>query len=281
MKSMLAPNETNARTGTSKIKQYGWELKDNPGELAWLHKTMLCVDHSYQRSSNHRKALGIAQKWSHTACGVIVVAKRTSDQRLYVIDGQHRVLAALKRDDIEKLPCIVFCSDGPKHEAAGFIDANTLRGMPNSQEKWRAQLMREDPSTTFVNDLVTQYGRTVSNSAGPTTVRCISALLRAAQTDRNALVRIWPLVSEISTGQVLHEVVFDGLMYLEMKITEGQSLTDKRWKERVVRVGYKELLAAAHKAAAYFARGGNKVWGTGMLEALNKGCRILIELSDD
>ena len=93
-------------------------------------------------------------------------------------------------DDVQQLPCIVFESDGPKQEAAGFMDANTQRRMPTSQEKWRAQLMRGDQNTLFVNALITQAGRTVSNCAGPTTVRCLTSLLRAADSDRPPMARL-------------------------------------------------------------------------------------------
>lgn len=281
MQPQMRSNEMNTRTGKSKVQQYRWELKDKPGELVWLHKTALRVDHDYQRHGNQTKAIAIAQRWSYVACGVIVVAKRTTDQGMYVIDGQHRVLAALKRDDVQQLPCIVFESDGPKQEAAGFMDANTQRRMPTSQEKWRAQMMRGDQNTLFVNALITQAGRTVSNCAGPTTVRCLTSLLRAADSDREALGRLWPLVVELSVGKVLHERIFDGLFWLETHLPDDESLVDRRWRERVLRVGYDGLLEAAHKAAAYFTRGGNKVWGTGMLEAMNKGCRIHMQLRSE
>lgn len=281
MQMQMRSNETNPRTGKSKVQQYRWELKDKPGELVWLHKTSLRVDHDYQRVGNQQKALAIAQRWSYTACGVIVVAKRTSDQGMYVIDGQHRVLAALKREDVQQLPCIVFESDGPKQEAAGFMDANTQRRMPTSQEKWRAQLMRGDQNTVFVNALITQAGRTVSNYAGPTTVRCLTSMLRAAENDREALGRLWPLIVELSIGQPLHERIFDGLMYVETHLPGGQSLTEKRWRERVFRITYQGLLDGAQRAATFYSRGGAKVWAIGMLEALNKGCRIHITLREE
>lgn len=270
----MQTSEINTRTGKTKVEQYRWELKDKPGELVWLDKNVLRVDHTYQREGNQRKAIAIAQKWSYVACGVITVAKRNEDQAFYVIDGQHRVLAALKRSDVQRLPCIVFESNGQKQEAAGFMDANTERRMPTSQEKWRAQLMRGEANTVFVNALVTQAGRIVANAAGPNTVRCLTSLLRAAEANREEMTTLWPLVVELSVGQVLHERIFEGLMWLETHMPDGESLTDKRWRERVLRIGYAGLLDAAQRAATFYARGGAKVWGLGMLEAMNKGCRI-------
>lgn len=274
-------NEVNPATGAAKVKQYGWELKDKPGTLVWLDKGELLVDHNYQRKASHKRVLQMAAKWSWVACGVIVVAKRKEDQRLYVIDGQHRAMAALKRADIELLPCLVFETESAKEEAAGFYDSNTGRGMPSTLEKWKAQLMRGDATTTFADALIRQAGRVPNNVAGPNDVRCLTALLRAVTADRELLVRMWPLVVEVCRGQSLHERVFEGLLWLEGNMPEGQSLTDKRWRERVLKLGFSGLLDAAQRAATFYARGGARVWGLGMLEAINKGCRIHLALRDE
>lgn len=278
---MLTANEVNTRTLKDKVTQYGWELKDKPGELAWLAKTDLSVDQSYQRQASHDRVLRIATKWSWLACGVVVVAKRRDDPRFYVVDGQHRVMAALKRGDIKIIPCLVFETEGAKEEAAGFYEANTGRRLPTTIEKWKAQLMRGDAITKFADDLIHLGGRVPSNKPGPGEVRCLTAVLRAAAADRETLARMWPLISEVCHGQTFHERVFEGLMWLEQRMPKGQSLTEKRWRERVIRVGYDGLLEAAQRAATFYARGGAKTWGMGMLEALNKGCRIHIALSDE
>lgn len=279
MQSMTT-NEVNSRTGKAKVKQYAWELKDTPGELVWLNKGDLKVDHRYQRNAKHARVLQIAARWSWLACGVVVVAKRRSDQNYYVVDGQHRVMAALKRSDIERMPCLVFETDSAKQEAEGFYDANTGRRLPTSLERWRAQLMRGDATTVFADALIRQSGRVPGNVAGPEEVRCLTAILRATESDREMLSRMWPLVTEVCHGHSLHERVFEGLMWLEWQMPNMQSLTDKRWRERVTRVGYSGLLEAAQRAATFYARGGAKVWGMGMLEALNKGFRIHIVLAD-
>lgn len=279
---VITNQEVNSRTGKTKVQQYGWELKDKPGDLVWLNKSELHVDHSYQRSAKNIRVLHIAAKWSWLACGVIVVAKRENEQRFYVVDGQHRVLAALKRSDIERLPCLVFRTESAKEEAAGFYDANTGRRLPTGLEKWKAQLMRGDATTVFVDALIRSSGRVAGNANGGSgEVRCLSSLLRLAETDRERLGRMWPLVADVCKGQTLHERVLEGLLWLEARMPEGQSLTDKRWRERVTRIGFSGLLESAQRAATFYARGGPKVWGLGMLEAINKGCRIHMALADD
>jgi hypothetical protein len=279
--SAMMRNEVNTNNKTSKIKLYGWELKDAPGKLTFISKDALFVDHSYQRKASQLRVIAIAQKWSWLACGVILVAKRKGDQRLYVVDGQHRVLAALKRSDIDVLPCLVFETGTAHEEAAGFYDANTGRRMPTTLEKWRAQLMRGDETTMFVDALIRNAGRVASGVTGPGEVRCLTAMLRAATSNRDRLVRMWPLIVEVCHGHVFHERVFEGLMWLESNLPEGQSLTQKKWREKLMRVGFTGLLDAAQRAATFYARGGPKVWAMGMLEALNKGCRIHMTLRED
>ncbi len=277
----LQASETNVRTKTSKIKQYGWIVKDEPGQVAWVQKTALRVDHSYQRPVNEQKANNIAKEWSYVACGTISVAERESDGGLYIIDGQHRVMAALKRDDIQTLPCIIFKSEGRRQEAAGFIDANTLRKMPSTLQKWNAQLMRGDANTLFINTLIEQHGRTASHTTGPNTVCCLSSLLKAAESSKEELSNIWPLLSQICLGHGMHEKVIEGLLYLEKHLPDGESITKKPWRDRVLRVGYTNLLDAANKASAYYARGGARIWANGMLEALNKSCRTHMQLKSE
>lgn len=274
-------NEVNQSNKKNKIELYGWELKDAPGQLMLLNKNALVVDHSYQRKASHTRVIQIAQKWSWLACGVVLVARRKGDQRLYVVDGQHRVLAALKRSDIDLMPCLVFETSSAHEEAAGFYDANTGRRMPTTLEKWKAQLMRGDEATVFVDAMIRAAGRVPSAAAGPTEVRCLTALLRAATNDRELLVRMWPLVVEVCHGHVLHERVFEGLLLLESNLPEGQSLTRKRWRDKIMSIGYTGLLDAAQRASAFYARGGPKVWAMGMLEALNKGCRIRMTMRGD
>lgn len=276
---VLARNEFNKSTNISKVKQYRWQLKDNPGQLMYLSKDMLLVDHSYQREGTSSRVLQIAHKWSYLACGVIVVAKRM-DGCLYVVDGQHRVLAAMKRSDVQKLPCLVFETESIVQEAAAFFDANTSRRLPTRLEKWKAQLVCGDEITMFVDHLIRSAGREPSAREGIGKVRCLEALYRAAQFDRQTLVCIWPLIVEVCEEKTLHKQIVEGLFYLERRLPNGESLT-KKWRDRVLRVGYSGLLDAAQRAASFYAIGGTKVWADGMLKALNKGCRIHIVLREE
>ena len=59
-------------------------------------------------------------------------------------------------------------------------------------------------------------------------------------------------------------------MYLECNLSEGHSVADKRWRDKILRIGYQGLLDAAQSAASFYAKGGPKVWAIGVMKELNK-----------
>jgi hypothetical protein len=59
---------------------------------------------------------------------------------------------------------------------------------------------------------------------------------------------------------------------------EGESLTDKRWAERLISIGNDDLLKAANDGAVFFSKGGSKAWATGMVNRINKGLKKPLEI---
>ncbi len=264
-------NEISPRTGRSKVEQYKWLITGQPGKLTFLAKSVLEVDHSYQRIATNARVIKLARRWNWVSCGVLTVAHRAG--RYFVIDGQHRLSAALKRADISMLPCLIFESTDPGQEAAGFRDSNKERRVITTFETWNADIVAGDEATIFANNLVVIAGRVPAGVAKATTVRCLSALVAAARTNREELCRVWPLVVQICADQVLHERVFGSLMYLETHLENGISIAKNPWRERVLKLGYQGIVNSAASASAFYARGGTKVWALGVMEQLNKGCR--------
>lgn len=260
-----------SKTGKDKIEQYKWVMTGAPGELMYLAKTVLEIDHSYQRSAKNSRVLKLAKRWNWLACGVLTVAKRSG--RYYVVDGQHRLMASLKRGDIERLPCLVFESSEMREEAVAFRDANKERRPITTFEQWNADLVAQDEATIFVHAMIENAGRTPAAKAGPDTVRCLTTIVSAARNTRGALNRVWPIVVQVCHGNTLHERVIAALLYIECNLVDGQSLTDKRWRDRLIKLGYKGMLDSANRAAAFYAKGGPKVWALGLVQEINKGSR--------
>jgi hypothetical protein len=269
--------EVHSQSNTDKIERYKWKLLDQPGELRMLNKKVLCVDENYQRAANDAKVKELARAWSWLACGAILVAERESS--FFVFDGQHRVMAALRRSDIERLPCVVFKTSGTKEEAEAFLRANKNRKPLNSMAKFRAATTAGHPEAILVNQLITGVGRTISGKSDGATVRCLALMMRHAKLQPDVLTRLFPLIGIVCVGKPVHERILDGLLYIETHLPDEQSLIDKEWRKRMLRVGYDGLLDAANRFAAAYSKGGARVWAVGMVEAMNKGCRNRMEMA--
>ena len=132
----------------TKIERYKWLSTNAPGDLEYIHKTLLIVDHAYQpyqRPFNPAKARRIAGDLNWAAFGVLLVARRR-DGRLYVFDGQHRHAAAMLRSDIQKLPCAIFNLEGSiEDEATTFLVVQKERKAltePNRSLQWSLRAIR-------------------------------------------------------------------------------------------------------------------------------------------
>jgi hypothetical protein len=99
-----------------------------PPTLEWIGVERLAIDESYQRATDsaasRRLIHRIKTDWNWNYCQPIVVSRR-SDGSLFVIDGQHRLTAAVARGDIPHLPCVVISGQDENGEASAFVALNT------------------------------------------------------------------------------------------------------------------------------------------------------------
>jgi len=275
----MKPNAETHVGQRTKIDRYGWTVVDRPGVPMEIGKDQLVIDETYQRSANEPKIKALARDWSWVACGSIIVADRAST--FYVVDGQHRVLAARRRADIKQLPCIVFETSSAVAEAKGFLQANTQRKPITGIDRFRALVVTNDPAALLVKRLCDQVGREVKASPTPNAVRCVSTLLRQASNAATTLEHLWPLLHALMEGQPMIERLVDALCYIEQKMPDGESLLDRKWRERMLRVGATAMLEGAVKAAAFYAKGGSRVWAIGIVQALNYNHRIRLKLKGE
>jgi len=260
---------------STKIERYGWTLKDSPGEMRRLNKNVLQVHPAYQRHAVETKIKMIAAAWSWVACGAIIVGNRGGEY--WVIDGQHRVLAARRRADIDSMPCLVFETESVEQEAQGFLDANTGRKPVSSIDKFRASIASGDETAKYVDALFSELGITPRATASkPLEIKSMAWALARARENREAFDVVVRMAADLCKETIVHEMLLDGLYYLHTN--SETNLGDKRMRDRLKKIGAGRLMEAAKRASAYFARGGAKVWADGMLSELNKGLRNKIEV---
>lgn len=268
----INPRETLRQFGrssgvaTSKIDRYKWTVKDDPGALKLLHKTDLKIHPSYQRHAAGKKVVDIASSWSWIACGAIVVADRGGE--FWVIDGQHRVLAAKNRADIDLLPCVVFATESVAQEAQGFLDLNTQRKAMSSIDRFRALLVAGNDIAIFVDSEFKRLGIVANNSGhGTRNIKSVGLCMTMAQIDKEMFSDTLSLVALICADCPIKERLLSGLGYIRQKV----GAIDGKLHKRIVDIGQDRLNQGAMRAAAFYKRGGAKVFATGMLEEINKG----------
>jgi len=253
----------------SKVKVYKWKPLDEPGQFVMLDKALLNVDHQYQRDNvSVPRVLEISSNFSWQAFGVILVALR-EDQTLWVFDGQHRKLAADKRDDVTKLPCMVFRSSGIESEATAFLAGNTARGPVMTIDKYKAFLACGNKTALEIRDLVATTGHKVASN-GQHTVKCIAFLMKAYKQSPEILKAIWPTLAAIAGNEVVREEIAKGFYATErmLRATSQGSILDKRNQETIKRNTMKNFEDKIKAAKACYG-GGERSCMIGIVNALN------------
>lgn len=264
-----------------KQDKMGWTTVDEPGVPFLANKMDLDVDMTYQRSMvSQARVMEIARQWSYVACGSIICAER-ADGKLYVIDGQHRVLASLKRSDIVELPCLVFKSKGSDQEAHAFFRANCTRGNVSPYDKLRALLAAGDKLSRDAVTLMDEQGYKPSGSGGgPNSVKCISTFVAAMRSNPNVLRRVWPLIAKLHDGIGIKKTVFDAIIYIGKFGSEDIASTD--WERRILKQGLHRIESNIDRAIMLLQRSNPKLVAQAALEVINKGVSSSkrIELSE-
>lgn len=268
-----------------KVDRYRWKLKDKekPGVCMEIPKNELSVDPVYQRDGSQvseGKILRIAGNWSWMACGVLLVAER--DGSFFVMDGQHRWKAALRREDIKELPCLVFETISVEEEARAFLSANTERKPVTGWDKYKALVAIKDPAALLLKELSLSYRREVTDGKGRVgTISCVSCLIKHARISPSVLRRIWPVLMDLTESCSLPKTLVEGLMYIETHMLDDQSLTEKKWRSRLMRVESSGLIEGAEKAGAFYRRNNPRTAAIGMIEAINYKSRVRLVIKGE
>lgn len=142
--------------------------------IEWIHLNRLSVDNAYQRSTDNdtsrRLITSIASKFDWRLCAPLVVSRRANDT-LTIIDGQHRWMAACRRDDIPQLPCCIFRYENKEEEARMFILANRARKPMNRLDDYYAALAAADEDALEIQQLVTDAGLSIARNTSSTAWR--------------------------------------------------------------------------------------------------------------
>ena len=255
-----------------KVTAYKWEMLDSPGDLMWIPKAALRVDPAYQRDALENRITRITKAWSWVACGVIEVSRR--GEEYWVIDGQHRVLAAMRRSDIQTLPCIVFEVAGVKEEAQGFLNANTTVKPITAMARAKAMAVAGDPAAELVQAMMNQVGlHPLAGGQAAGGVRCMAWCLKRAKENPDLFCTIIAIVGEmcLASNLPVAETLMGGLWLSNPRIDGG--VGNARFVERVRQIGAVRLLDVCRRAELLAGQRNANVWSRAILEEVNKGLR--------
>lgn len=256
-------------TPVSKVEKCKWAPLDKPGKFQMVSKENVNVDHAYQRDKvSQSRALTIARDFSWPAFGVLLCVQR-DDGTVWVYDGQHRKLAADKRSDVSKLPCLIFSSKDVKQEAKAFLLSNTVRGSMASLDRYKALIVCEDEVAIGVRDMVKRTGHVISKG-GASCVQCISLLMKNYTVDPDCLRKTWPIAARIAGDKHVTDAIVKATFTTERMLAKtGQgSLLSKCNMDSISRLTYGEFEQSLIKASAYFGRG-EKSCARALIDCLN------------
>ncbi len=168
-KANIKPQKSAASTRAVAALKKWPAATGNPPSVENRHPSELRLDDSYQRSTDNGASQALIRKiangWDWRMCLPLVVSKR-DDGSLWVIDGQHRLAAALLRGDIPFLPCVVGIYGSVADEAAMFVAMNRARKPMNRLDDFHAAIASGDSEAIEITRLITEAGFTVSRKTG-------------------------------------------------------------------------------------------------------------------
>lgn len=139
--------------------------------LQYTPPALLKIDGSYQRDIENpasRVLIGrIAKDWDWDLCQPLVTVRR-EDGDLYVIDGQHRLMAAKQRGDIDQLPVVIVNLPSAESEAQLFVAFNRNRRPLKPLDIWKAALAAGDAEAKAINATLQKYGLSIYSSSNNT-----------------------------------------------------------------------------------------------------------------
>ena len=257
-------------------------LKSNsPGQLKWIDKKQIVVCPDYQRSKPSPNTIkSIRKNWNWLAFGALMVAER--DGVFYVVDGQHRLLAAMQEPGVQQVPCVVYPTHSIAIEAKSFLEANTSRVAVSAIDKYKAALAAKEHWAINMQLMLEELDIVLVENPKEFRQTCVvSAITRQIKVNvsfcQNALsVAIDATKSENSP---IKETIFAGLCYLEHNLQAG-SITDARFRSKVATIGATAQHRAAVNTAVSLESGGNTSWGRGILNLVNKGAKNKYQIKE-
>lgn len=242
-------------------------------EFCWIETSKLSVDIRYQRNRHNTHIFRIARDFDCRVFGAISVGRRT-DGNLFVIDGQQRLSAAIRKG-IPSIPCVVFDVQSDKEEAHIFAKINKGRKTLTQFDKFRADIHAGDETAIGVREVILSTKYEITNSNSDWSVKCVDALISEYRHNKETFQAVWRLLAELHAGQCVEGILVKAMCALErLARKHGKSLLTTPHLAAVHRLGVSGLHEAMASAVGMFQDHNTRTRVIGIATRLNKGKRV-------
>ena len=189
-------------------------MNSSGNNLKWLPLDELYVDRTYQRDLDAAHVQKILAKFNWRFFQAITVTN--TEDGYAVIDGQHRVTAALAHPDIKKVPCLVVEAASVTEQAEGFIVMNKTQRRITPVEMYWAALSAGLPEYLKMEAMLDRVGVEVYGTSGygvlpPKTTVAVNTILKLLnrhgpehiEAALRVIVTAWPE----TTGAVVTRII--------------------------------------------------------------------------
>jgi hypothetical protein len=227
----------------------------------------------YQRNPEdyQKRVLDIARTWSYRKAGSLSVSLRP-DGTTWIFDGGTRHAAAMLRDDVTELDCMVFEIGAVKDEAQAFVDVNTLLKGVAPCQKHHALVKAEYPLALDVERMVGARGYTIprKHESGRGIVACVQAVYITVQRDKALAEKVFGLVTEIAEGDQVRAEIVRGLFFIAQR---DDSILRGENAKKLVAFGQEALATEIARKKAIVGKGGERVEAAALVDVVNKSRR--------
>jgi hypothetical protein len=242
-------------------------------EFCWLETAKLSVDNRYQRSKHNTHISRIAKDFDSRVFGAISVGRRR-DGGMFVIDGQQRLSAAIRKG-LQSGPCVIFDVDSDKEEAHIFAKINKGRKTLTQFDKFRADIHARNEIAIGVREVVLSTKYEIANSSSEWSVKCVDALMSEFRRDKGVFRGVWTLMAKLHAGQSVEGVLVKAMCALERLARKHKtSVLEIPHVAAVERLGVSGLHEAMSSACGMFHDHNTRTRVIGLATRLNKGKRV-------
>lgn len=215
---------------------------------------------NYQRKTSEIKIKNLVRNFDWKAFGFVIVNIR--DGKKYVVDGQHRIVAAA-RMKFKEVPCIVYEDFTVEEEAILFINCQVNRNSVKSFEKYQALYTAGDKKTHEIQEVMEKYGIKPCNNGSQRKkgyINSIGILYRIydskgrnwLDTILKIITLIWKYKDNTWDKDALTSNMISG-MYIFLNRTYNQ-LNEKKFIEKMKRIPARKVLNTANRNTATYGK---------------------------